>query len=289
MFPANQPPPRQVAISVAPNGGRRTRVDHPAIPLTATEMARTAAECADAGACMIHVHVRDADGRHVLDAGAYRATIAAIRAEVGDRLVVQTTTESLGIYRPVEQAAVLKAVKPEAASLALREFVPDQNAETAFAELLEWMDRENVLPQIILYEPPEAVRLANMIERGVVPWKDVPVLYVLGRYSVGQISEPADLLPFLAPGMPRFGNWSVCAFGGRETACVTAAALLGGHARVGFENNLFLPDGSLAASNAALVETVASSAGLLGLGIGDADAMRRAQSAVIRGQMPDVS
>lgn len=282
MLEADRLPSRQTAIAVAPNGGRRTRDEHPAIPLSAAELARTAAECADAGACMIHIHVRDAGGRHLLDADAYRVAIAAIRAETRDRLVIQITTEALGIYRPSEQAAVLKAVRPEAASLALREFLPDESAEAPFAELLEWMGRENVLPQIILYEPYEAMRLANMIERGIVPWKDIPVLYVLGRYSVGQESEPADLLPFLAPGMHRFGHWSVCAFGKREAACVTAGALFGGHVRVGFENNFFLPDGGLAPSNAALVEAVASAASALGVGICGADELRQAQALALR-------
>lgn len=256
--------PRRVAIAVAPNGGRRTKADHPAIPLTPGELARTAAECLDAGAAMIHVHVRRPDGRHLLDADAYGAPIAAIRAAVGDRLVIQITTEALGLYAPAEQVAVLKAVKPEAASLALREFAPDAAAEPAFAEALLWMKRENVLPQIILYEPAEAVRLEGMIRRGLVPWPDIPVLYVLGRYTLSQTSQPADLMPFLAPEAPRFSNWSVCAFGRHEAVCVTAGALLGGHVRVGFENNLHRPDGSLAASNADLVETVATALDRLG-------------------------
>ena len=260
----DSPEPRRVAIAVAPNGGRRVKADHPAIPLTPAELAATATECLEAGAAMIHAHVRRADGRHLLDAEAYGAAIAAIRAAVDDRLVIQITTEALGLYAPAEQIAVLKAVRPEAASLALRELVPDDAAEPAFAEALSWMKREGVLPQIILYEPAEAVRLAGMIRRGLVPWPDIPVLYVLGRYTVSQTSQPADLLPFLAPEVPRFSNWSVCAFGRHEAACVAAGALLGGHVRVGFENNLFRPDGSLAASNADLVATVATALGRLG-------------------------
>ena len=275
-------PRRQIAIAVAPNGGRRTRTDHPAIPMTAGELARCAAECHDAGASMIHVHVRDAAGGHLLDAGAYREAITAIRSEVGDRLVIQITTESLGIYGPAEQSAVLKAVRPEAASLALRELAPDDRSEPAFAELLSWMDREDVIPQIILYDPTEAARLAGMINRGIVPWKDVPVLYVLGRYTTGQTAQPADLLPFLEPDMPRFGNWSICAFGRHEAACVTAGALLGGHVRIGFENNLLLPDGGPARSNAQLVANLAAAVRAVGFSVCDAAAMRSTQRAVMR-------
>lgn len=271
--------PGPVAIAVAPNGGRRTKADHPAIPLNARELARTAAECVDAGAAMIHVHVRKSDGTHLLDRDAYRAATAAIRSEVGDRIVVQITTESMGIYRRREQIDVLKAVRPEAVSLALRELAPDEAAEPDFFAALDWMRRESVMPQIILYDPSEAVRLSGMMSRGDLPWSSVPVLFVLGRYTASQTSRPQDVLPFLAPGMPQFAAWSVCAFGRHEAACVTAAALLGGHVRVGFENNLFLPDGSPAASNAALVRSVADATRALGLCHCDADEVRTIFSA----------
>jgi 3-keto-5-aminohexanoate cleavage enzyme len=113
-----------------------------------------------------------------------------------------------------------------------------------------------------------------MIERGDLPWKAVPVLYVLGRYTASQISRPSDVLPFIAPDMPRFATWSVCAFGRDEAACVTAAATLGGHVRVGFENNLVLPNGDQAPSNAALVRTIADVLRALGISHCDAAEIR---------------
>lgn len=263
-----------IAIAVAPNGGRRTKADHPAMPLTPTELARTAAECLDAGAAMIHVHVRKPDGSHLLDADAYRAVIATVEAEVGDRIIVQITSEALGQYRPHEQIAVVKAVKPEAASLALRELVPDETYESEFADLLSWMKQERVLPQIILYDPTEALRLADMMRRGLVPWNDIPTLFVLGRYTVDQLSQPQDLLPFLAAEMPRFAHWSVCAFGRHEAACVSTGALLGGNVRVGFENNMSLPDGTLAPANTDLVGVVAQSLNELGVVIQTGEELR---------------
>ncbi len=223
---------------------------------------------------MIHVHVRKLDGTHLLSADAYRDVIAAIQRAVGDRMVVQITTESLGVYTPAEQMAVLKKVRPEAASLALRELAPDEAAEPEFFRTLEWMKREGVMPQIIVYDESEATRLSVMGERGNLPWSNIPVLFVLGRYTVSQISMPRDLLSFLASSVPRFASWSVCAFGCHEAQCVTTAALLGGHVRVGFENNLLLPDGRQAGSNAELVGTVASALHMLGLNLSDAAALR---------------
>jgi 3-keto-5-aminohexanoate cleavage enzyme len=271
------PPPRTdpIAVAVAPNGARRTKTDHPGLPITAAELARTAAECLEAGASMIHLHVRRPDGSHLLDPDAYRAATAAIRAEVGDRLVVQITSEAAGLYSPDQQMAVVRSVRPEAVSLALRELSQGDAAERSFIEFLDWIHRENIISQLILYTPDEASRLSKLLQSGNLPFDDLPVLYVLGRYSAGQRSRPADLLPFLAEGAPRFGSWMACAFGPDEIACVTAAALLGGDARVGFENNIWLPDGSLAPSNAAAVAGAAEALRRCGRTIAGADELRR--------------
>lgn len=270
------------AIAVAPNGARKLRADHPAMPLTPAELARAAAECLEAGAAMIHAHVRKPDGTHLLDAEAYRAATDAIRGAVGSRLVVQITSEALGLYAPLEQMRVVRATRPEAVSLALREIVPTEAEEAAFADLLLWCRAENVAPQIILYGPEEAVRLDALRARGILPWEDIPVLYVLGRYSRGRTSSPVDLLPFLAPDMPRFGHWSVCAFGRHEAACVATGAMLGGHVRVGFENNDLLPSGRRSDSNAELVRATRGAMQAVGIDICDADALRQSWSGVLR-------
>ncbi|PXW54421.1 3-keto-5-aminohexanoate cleavage protein [Methylobacterium sp. B4] len=261
-------------LANAPNGASRTQADHPALPMTAAELARTAAEIAEAGAALIHIHVRDGEGRHLLDAEAYRAATRAIRAEMGDRLVVQITSEAAGRYAAPEQIAVVRAVRPEAVSLALREIVPDAAAEPAAADFFAWARRERVLLQVILYEPAEVTRYVELKARGVLgEGGDFP-LFVLGRYTPGQVSRPADLLPFLAVAGEELPLWSICAFGPRENACALAAAALGGHVRVGFENNLLSPDGRPAENNAAQIRRAAEGARLLGRPLADADAAR---------------
>jgi 3-keto-5-aminohexanoate cleavage enzyme len=261
-------------LTVAPNGGRKTKADHPALPLAADELARTAAECLERGASMIHLHVRDAEGRHCLDPEAYRVTIAHICEAVGDRLVLQITSESLGQYSPAEQRAAVLKTNPEAVSLALGELAPEATDDKDFCIFLSKLKQMRVWPQIILYTPAEAERLGAMMKQGLIPFDRLSVLYVLGRFSLTRTASARDLLPFLAPDMPRFASWSVCAFGRRETACVTAAALLGGHARVGFENNLSLPDGARAASNADLVGAAARAFEVVGLQTQTADDLR---------------
>jgi 3-keto-5-aminohexanoate cleavage enzyme len=271
---------RPVAIAVAPNGGRRTKADNPALPIGPTDLADVSRECFNAGASLIHLHVRDVEGRHLLDADAYREAISAIRHAIGDKLVIQITSEALGRYSPADQMSVIRAVRPEAVSLALRELMPDRLGEKAFADLLLWMKAECVVPQIILYSPEEAVRLSDLRKRGLIPWTDIPVLYVLGRYTVEQTSKPTDLLSFIAPDMPIFLDWSVCAFGRHEAACVTAGALLGGNIRVGFENNLLMPDGRPAESNGSLVSAARNAIESVGLKHASADDLRKAWTLV---------
>jgi uncharacterized protein (DUF849 family) len=261
-------------LAVAPNGGRKTKADHPGLPLTADELARTAAECLDRGASMIHLHVRDAEGRHCLDPEAYRSVIARICQEVGDRLVLQITSESLGRYSPAEQRASVLRTNPEAVSVALRELAPDPADEKDFGDFLGKLKQMRIWPQVILYTPGEAARLGAMAKQGLIPFDKLAVLYVLGRFALTRTAIPRDLLPFLSPDMPRFESWSVCAFGRREAACVTAGALLGGHARVGFENNLVLPDGARAASNAELVGAATHAFEAVGLQTQTADGLR---------------
>lgn len=257
-------------LAVAPNGARKTKADHPAMPITAGECARTAAACREAGAAMIHLHVRDSEEKHSLDTDAYAGAIAAVRREVGDAMIVQMTTEAVGIYRPDEQMAAVRAVRPEAASMAIRELCPDEASVADFADFLSWLKGESISPQFILYSPEDCRRFADLRRRGVVPYDRPFLLYVLGRYTPGQKSVPADLLPFLGAEDGQPADWAVCAFGARECACALTAAALGGHARIGFENNLYMADGSLAPDNAALVEQTAVGAGLLGRRIADA-------------------
>jgi uncharacterized protein (DUF849 family) len=261
-------------LAVAPTGARKTKADHPAVPISADECGRAAAACREAGAAMIHLHVRDAEDGHSLNADRYKEAIAAVRRETGGGMIIQMTTEAVGIYRPEEQIAAVRAVRPEAVSMAIRELCPDDATVGDFSAFLSWLKAERINPQFILYSPDDCDRFSDLRRRGVVPYDRPFVLYVLGRYAQGQKSVPADLLPFLRTGGGAALDWAICAFGPREGACALTAAALGGHARVGFENNFYLADGSVAPDNAALVRQIADGAKLLGRIPADADRAR---------------
>ena len=266
---------KPVTLAVAPNGAFKTKTDHPKLPMTQQELVEAAVACRDAGAAMIHLHVRDSNGVHLLDEHAYVAATAAIRRAVGRDMVIQITSEAAGRYKRQEQMAVVRATKPEAVSVALREIVPDSAAETDAADFYRWLHGTGTLVQTILFSPDEVSRYRELRQRGILGGGNDFLLFVLGRYTPGQKSTPADLLPFLSAlrdDVPC--PWAMCAFGQREHACAITAAALGGHVRVGFENNLHQPDGTLAGDNAVQIQRAADGVRSLGLGLGGADDLR---------------
>lgn len=247
-----------LTIMVAPNGARKGHADHPNLPLTADALATDALACKVAGAQAIHMHVRDADGRHTLDASRYLAATEAVRNLTGPDFVVQITTEAVGMFEPHEQIEVVRKVRPEAVSIATKELIPDASAEEAAAELYRWANEQRIAVQHIVYAADEFDHLLDLVKRGIIPGHRHSVIFPLGRYAAGQESDPAELAPFVAKvrengGSARF-DWWVCAFGASETASLVAAAAMGGHCRIGFENSFFNADGSRACSNAERIQ-----------------------------------
>jgi uncharacterized protein (DUF849 family) len=169
---------------------------------------------------------------------------------------------------------MVRALRPEAVSIGLREVDQPAIGEAGLADFFGWLARERIMTQVIFYDVADLHRWQDLQARGVIPEAPWFLLFVLGRYTAGQVSSPRDLVPFLnAHTGPE--PWSVCAFGATEHACVTAAASMGGHVRVGFENNLQLKNGTVAPDNMALVKQAAEAAMSLGRPLATASQIRQ--------------
>ncbi len=241
---------------VAPNGARKSKVDHPALPLTLDEIVATAVECQAAGADGLHLHLRDADGRHILDADQYLAALGALKSAVPDMLV-QITTEAVGQYTAVQQRAIVVQTKPQSVSISLGEMLADGDTQTATAFYADCV-QSDIAVQHILYGAPDLNMMSRLLDAGNFGVNALQLLFVLGRYSADQQSAPEDLDPFLewvTETCPD-ADWAVCAFGQRETECLTHALNKGGKVRVGFENSFWNADGTMAKSNAERVTEV---------------------------------
>lgn len=245
---------KSVRIMAAINGARRTKVDHLALPMTAEEIGASSAACAKAGAAAIHLHVRDEAGRHSLDVGRYREAIAEIRRQAIPDLIIQITTESVGLYSPVAQMETVRALQPEAFSVAVRELFSDPELEGEAARFLDHCARAGIAAQYILYDATDLRRFEGLMSAGAIPVRNGEQLFVLGRHGDGPQSDPSAILTFLCARTQPL-PWSVCAFGPAEAACCATAALLGGDVRMGFENNVQFGDGRTAFDNAALIES----------------------------------
>ncbi|MEH6651711.1 MAG: 3-keto-5-aminohexanoate cleavage protein [Motiliproteus sp.] len=267
-------------IIVAPNGARRSKADHPALPISPSEMAEEVTACAAAGAAMVHLHARDSDGKHSLEIDDNAAMLQRVNDQIGDKIVVQLTTEAVGIYQPEQQMTLIKELQPEAASFALRELIPNDNWLDRGAEFFSWVRNKSILTQYILYSADDLARYFDLLDRGILPSGRHHLLFVLGRYSKGQQSMPIEVLPFLQlitqrPDPVATVPWALCAFGQLEQQCLAAACSLGGDARVGFENNLLRSDGSLAQNNAEQVAQLKQTILSMGRTLHTADSLRQ--------------
>ena len=166
-------------------------------------------------------------------------------------MMVQVTTEAVGRYSPEDQRAVVRELGHDQVSIALREMSEGQS-EDELRSFYHWASGAGIGIQHILYTPREIRMFENLVASGVVPSAGVEMLFVLGQYSGVRESRPGDLSRYLHERRDSVAGagWAVCAFGRHETECLVKGVMSGGKARIGFENNLFNLDGSVAAGNA---------------------------------------
>ncbi|MFK7862668.1 MAG: 3-keto-5-aminohexanoate cleavage protein [Pseudohongiellaceae bacterium] len=252
---------KPVVLSVAPNGAHKTKTDHPMLPLSEDEIAAEATRCQVEGATVLHLHVRDKNQAHTLDPERYLSAIQKTRAAVGDSMIIQITTEAVEKYSSEDQINCVKKVRPEAVSLALRELIPNQKEELRAARFFEWMHTQGIGPQYILYSEDELIRFNSLCSRGIIQSDTPNILLVLGKQRNSE-ADAAESDPASLESLVKFVDarhvWSVCAFGSSEAECMAKATSLGGHCRVGFENNLLDSHGRLAVNNAQQVAGVAN-------------------------------
>jgi uncharacterized protein (DUF849 family) len=236
-------------LTVAPNGARLQKRDHPALPISLPETVQTAIACHAAGANEIHLHVRNADGSHSLDAGHYREAMSEL-ANGAPEMSVQITTESAGVFDVAAQLECLNDLRPAAASISVREMARDVDvAKRAYAVCAD----AGTQVQHILYSPDCVTQLLAWRQAGIIHAQQSDVIFVLGHYNPPVLAVPDHLDVFLAAIDGHGLTWSACAFGLNEHACLTHAITRGGNVRIGFENNHQAADGSAFADNAASI------------------------------------
>lgn len=245
----------KLIITAALTGAEVTRDQQPALPLTPDEIARAAEECAQAGASIVHVHARRPDGTPTQDKAVYREIIEAIRARCD--VIVQVSTGGAVGMTAVERLAPVE-LRPEMATLSMGSvnFGDDVflNAPADMAHFLQTMKELRVKPEFEIFDAGMLHSLQRWLKRGVVDGP-VHVDFVLG--VPGAMAGTPESLMFLRSQLPPGATWTVAGIGAAQLPLAAIAIALGGHVRVGFEDNIWYRKGELAASNAQLVARIA--------------------------------
>ena len=246
---------QKLIITAALTGAEVTREQQPALPVTPQEIAIAAEECAKAGASIVHLHAREADGTPTQDRETYREIIAAIR-ERCDVIVQVSTGGAVGMTSAERLAPV--TLKPEMATLSMGtvNFGDDvfMNHPADMETFLHAMQQHGVKPEFEIFDTGMISTLSRWLKKGLLQGPQ-HVDFVLG--IPGGMAGTPQALMYLVEQLPPDATWTVAGIGSAQLPLGTLAILLGGHVRVGFEDNVYYRKGELASSNAQLVSRIA--------------------------------
>ena len=255
----------KIIITAAVTGSFPTKEMNPAVPYTPEEIVNAAVDCYHAGAAIAHVHVRDPKtGQPAYEIDLFRRVLEGIRSRCG--MIVNLTTSGLRLS-PDDITGRLEPIslKPDICSFDLgsvnfqdRVFINSpQWAETA----AKCMQKEAVKPEIEVFDVGHIYQAIELADRGLI--NDPPYFQLCMGVKWG-ISATAENLLFMKSKLPSKAVWSVLGIQKAQLPMITMGMLIGGHVRVGFEDNIYLKKGVLLSSNAQMVEISADLAERLG-------------------------
>jgi 3-keto-5-aminohexanoate cleavage enzyme len=249
------PPATELILTAAIVGAEITRAQTPHLPITAREIADEAARCRDAGASVIHLHVRNADGTPSQSSELFGEAMARIREKTD--VVVQTSTGG-AVGMGVDERAQPLLCKPEMATLncGSLNFGDDVfvNTRPLIRDLAARIRAAGSVIELECYEVGHIDEALGLFAEGLLG-EPLHFQFVLG--VPGGIGAREDVLRFMASQVPMGATWGVAAVGRHQRPMTELAMRLGGHARVGLEDNIYLSKGVLAEGSAPLVAQAA--------------------------------
>jgi 3-keto-5-aminohexanoate cleavage enzyme len=256
----------KLIITAAVCGSGPTRDDNPNIPYTPAEIAAEALRCWRAGAAIVHVHVRDPrTGEPAFERHLFSEVVERVRAD--SDMLINLTTSAFNLEGPDAGEKRLMPVElaPDLCSLDVgslnfrggRVFInPADWVETAAGR----MRQAGVKPEMEVFDTGHLRQACNVVKKGLI--EAPPYFQICLGVPWGAEADVENLLAFKTR-LPAGSQWSVLGIASTQLPVTTHALLLGGHVRVGFEDNVYLRKGVLADSSARFVERTVSLAGLL--------------------------
>lgn len=245
-------------ITVAITGSQPTKAQNPAVPITPAEQIESTHEAFEAGASLVHIHVRDEEGRSSSDAERFAQVQEGIRRHCPG-MIVQFSTGGRG-REPAERGSSLKH-RPDMASLATGSVnfatIIYENPPALIEGLAKSMLENEVKPEIEIFDLAMLYNARELVDRGLLE-APVHVQFVMG--IPGALPARERVLDFLISELHEVlpgATWTAAAIGRHQFTANRWALTKGGHLRTGLEDNIYLDKGRLAASNAELVRRAA--------------------------------
>jgi len=247
-------------LTAAITGAETTRKDQPNLPITPAEQASEAKACFEAGARVIHLHVREDDGSPSQRLDRFAESIQAIRTAVPEVIIQISTGGAVG--EAFEKRLAPLSLKPDMGTLNAGTLnFGDEifiNHPKDIVRLAEAFKLYDVVPEVEVYESGMINVIARLVKKEIITHTPLHVQFVLGVPG-GMSGKPANVLYManhLAEEIPG-ATWAVAGIGRWHIPCSMMAMTLGGHIRVGFEDNIYYHKNVVASSNAQLVARMA--------------------------------
>lgn len=244
-------------INAALTGMVPTKADNPHVPITIEEIAADARRCVDAGAVILHLHVRHPDGSPAYERELNAALFAAVRA-VCPGVIVSGSTSGRA-FTEIEQRAAVLGAAPDMASITLGSMnFPNQasvNAPETIRELARRMRERGIFPELEIFDLGMADYARHLIRRGEIP---APAYANILLGSLGTLSASAWNLTTVVRALPEGTTWAATGIGRFQFQVNGLAIAMGGHVRVGLEDNIWMDPETKRepATNARLIERI---------------------------------
>jgi 3-keto-5-aminohexanoate cleavage enzyme len=254
----------KVIITAAICGAEVTKEDNPNVPYTVREIADEAKRSYDAGASIIHLHVRQDNGTPTQNKHRFRECIDAIKSICPDVIIQPSTGGAAGMLnderlQPVELIPEMATLDCGTLNFGKSDiFVNTIDTIEYFAKKLK---EKGIKPELEVFDRSMVNTAMHLVKKGHI---SVPLHFNLVLGVIGGIGASIEEFSFLKNSLPKNATFTATGIGKHQFSIAAMAAVSGGHIRVGFEDNIFTEYGVLANSNGDLVEKAVRIAGELG-------------------------
>lgn len=243
-------------ITAALCGSWSTKDMNPAVPYTPEEIANDAYECWKAGAAIVHIHVRNADGTPSTDYNLYKETIERIRAHKDCDVCINITSSGSVDFDDEKRIKPLQDLLPELASydagtLNWQNRTVFMNPPAFLEKLGYALQESNIKPEIEIFDAGMVYNTIYYQKKGVLK---APCHYQIVLGCAGGMTNTVENLVHLVHILPPGSTWAACGISSGHLPIMMATIAMGGHLRVGLEDNLYIDKGVLAESNVQLVK-----------------------------------